>query len=166
METPVKEPPTKKCHVEHQTQVAPGYPGPLRCKLLSENAVAPVRGSDLAAGYDLTAAEDKIVAPHGKALVKTNVAVAIASGYYGRVAPRSSLAWKHHIDVGAGVIDSDYRGDVGVVLFNHADAEFKVEKGMRVAQLILEKIETPEVLIVDDLDETVRGDGGYGSTGR
>merc|ERR1712086_1121790 len=115
-DSPVKEPPTKKSHIEQQPDlVAPGYPGPLRCKLLSEHAVAPIRGSDLAAGYDLTAAEDKIAPAHGKCLIKTNIAVAIASGYYGRVAPRSSLAWKNHIDVGAGVIDSDYRGDVGVV---------------------------------------------------
>jgi dUTP pyrophosphatase len=80
-------------------------------------------------------------------------------------APRSGLAVKHHIDVGAGVIDADYRGNVGVVLFNHADTDFSVSAGDRVAQLILEKIITPDVVEVDDLDATVRGAGGYGSTG-
>eukprot|EP01048_Picozoa_sp_COSAG05_P005591 COSAG05_NODE_336_length_11205_cov_4.160544_1_plen_127_part_00 len=80
-------------------------------------------------------------------------------------APRSGLAWKSHIDIGAGVIDADYRGNVGVILFNHGDDEFKVTKGDRVAQLILEKIITPPVVEVDDLDATVRGEGGYGSTG-
>lgn len=92
----------------------------------------------------------------------------MAQGYYGRIAPRSGLAVKHHIDVGAGVIDADYRGNVGVVLFNHSDADFKVTAGDRVAQLILEKIITPAVVEVDDLDalgSTARGAGGYGSTG-
>lgn len=80
-------------------------------------------------------------------------------------APRSGLAWKNHIDVGAGVIDADYRGNVGVILFNHGEDEFKVTKGDRVAQLILEKIITPPVVEVEDLDATERGAGGYGSTG-
>lgn len=81
------------------------------------------------------------------------------------VAPRSGLAWKHSIDVGAGVIDADYRGPVGVILFNHSDTDFEVKPGDRIAQLIIEKIITPEVLEVDDLDSTVRGEGGFGSTG-
>ena len=80
-------------------------------------------------------------------------------------APRSGLAWKHSIDVGAGVIDADYRGPVGVILFNHSDVDFEVKVGDRVAQLIIEKIVTPSVTEVDDLDETVRGEGGFGSTG-
>jgi len=82
------------------------------------------------------------------------------------VAPRSGLAWKHSIDVGAGVIDADYRGPVGVILFNHSDTDFEVKVGDRVAQLIIEKIVTPNVVTeVEDLDETVRGEGGFGSTG-
>ena len=80
-------------------------------------------------------------------------------------APRSGLAWKHSIDVGAGVIDADYRGPVGIILFNYSDEAFEVKPGDRIAQLILEKIVTPEVLLVDDLDSTVRGAGGFGSTG-
>lgn len=80
-------------------------------------------------------------------------------------APRSGLAWKHSIDVGAGVVDADYRGPVGVVLFNHSDADFAVMPGDRVAQLVLERIATPDVAEVDDLDATVRGGGGFGSTG-
>ena len=89
----------------------------------------------------------------------------IPSEYYGRIAPRSSLAWKNHIDVGAGVIDEDYRGPVGVVLFNHSDEEFRIIQGERIAQLIITKIITPEVIVVDDLDDTKRGTGGFGSTG-
>ncbi len=84
---------------------------------------------------------------------------------YGRVAPRSGLAWKKHIDIGAGVIDADYTGDVGVVLFNHAKEDFEVKKGDRVAQLILERYETAIVEEVEDLEETARGAGGFGSTG-
>ena len=82
-----------------------------------------------------------------------------------RAAPRSGLAWKHSIDVGAGVVDADYRGPVGVILFNHSDMDFEVKAGDRIAQLIIEIIMTPEVIEVDDLDSTVRGVGGFGSTG-
>ena len=81
------------------------------------------------------------------------------------VAPRSGLAWKYSIDVGAGVIDADYRGPVGVILFNHSDVDFEVKVGDRIAQLIIEKIITPEVVEVEDLDSTERGVGGFGSTG-
>ena len=81
------------------------------------------------------------------------------------MAPRSGLAVKNGIDTGAGVIDADYRGNVGVVLFNHDKADFVVKAGDRVAQLILEQISTPEITEVDDLDDTTRGAGGYGSTG-
>ena len=152
---------------------------------------------------------------HGRAVVKTGLQIAIPAGTYARVAPRSGLAVKHFIDTGAGVVDEDYRGEVGVVLFNHADTPFQgeaggnagtvacvsrlspavgppratfplarppqplplhtllhplaaapaVKRGDRVAQLILERIATPEVCEVDSLDETQRGAGGYGSTG-
>lgn len=75
------------------------------------------------------------------------------------------MAWKHSIDVGAGVIDADYRGPVGVILFNHSDVDFEVKAGDRIAQLIIERIMTPDVAEVDDLDSTLRGEGGFGSTG-
>lgn len=83
----------------------------------------------------------------------------------GRIAPRSGLAAKNFIDVGAGVIDADYRGQVKVLLFNHSDADFVVKEGDRVAQLVLERIYTPEVVEVQELEESVRGAGGFGSTG-
>lgn len=139
----------------------------LFCKKLSENATLPKKGSAQAAGFDLFAAEDSVIAAGGKGIAKTNIAIKMPRGYYGRVAPRSGLAWKKHLDVGAGVIDEDYRGDVGVVLFNHAKEDFEVKKGDRVAQLILEKyaVEVDEVEEVNELDETDRGAGGFGSTG-
>lgn len=83
----------------------------------------------------------------------------------GRIAPRSGLASKHFIDTGAGVIDADYRGQVKVLLFNHADADYEVKEGDRIAQLVLERIVTPEVEEVKELEESVRGAGGFGSTG-
>ncbi|KAK3231593.1 hypothetical protein Dsin_003474 [Dipteronia sinensis] len=137
----------------------------LRVKKLSEKAVLPSRGSPLAAGYDLSSATETKVPARGKALVPTDLSIAISVGTYARVAPRSGLTWKHSIDVGAGVIDADYRGPVGVILFNHSDVDFEVKVGDRIAQLIIEKIVTPDVLEVEDLDSTVRGEGGFGSTG-
>jgi dUTP pyrophosphatase len=137
----------------------------LRVKRLSENATLPILGSPLAAGYDLSSAVDTIVPGNGKALVPTDLAIALPEGVYGRVAPRSGLAWKKHIDVGAGVIDRDYRGNVGVVLFNHGSDELKIAKGDRIAQLILERYETAEIVEVEDLEATDRGEGGFGSTG-
>lgn len=138
----------------------------LAVKRLSERAQMPRRGSDGAAGLDLFAAEDVTVPARGRALVKTDLAIVVPEGTYGRIAPRSGLAVKHAIDVGAGVIDSDYRGNVCILLFNHSDEDFMVFGGDRVAQLILEKIQVPvEVAEVDALDETLRNSGGFGSTG-
>ncbi|GAX74235.1 hypothetical protein CEUSTIGMA_g1684.t1 [Chlamydomonas eustigma] len=138
---------------------------PLRVKKLSEHATVPSRGSSSAAGYDLSSAYEYTVPAHGKECIKTDISIQVPPGTYGRVAPRSGLAAKHFIDTGAGVIDEDYRGNVMVLLFNHSDADFKVNKGDRIAQLVLEKICTPEVEVVEDLDFTIRGQGGFGSTG-
>lgn len=137
----------------------------LKVKKLSDKAVLPSRGSALAAGYDLSSAAEAIVPARGKALVPTDLSIAIPEGTYARVAPRSGLALKHSIDVGAGVIDADYRGPVGVVLFNHSDVDFAVKPGDRIAQMIIQVVVTPEVAEVEDLDATVRGEGGFGSTG-
>lgn len=128
----------------------------------------PVRGSSGAAGFDLFAAMPSTVPARGKALIKTDIAVIIPPHLYGRVAPRSGLAWKNSIDVGAGVIDSDYRGNIGVILFNHSDVPFNIAEGDRIAQLIFEKIEIPTFIEVDDVNKvetTKRGSGGFGSTG-
>lgn len=137
----------------------------LQVRLLSEDATVPKRGTPYAAGYDLSSAEYNEVPARGRKLIKTDIAVAIPSGTYARVAPRSGLAFKHGIDVMAGVIDEDYRGAVGVILYNTSDEPFQVSIGDRIAQLILEKIETPLVNVVEELDETGRGEGGFGSTG-
>ena len=111
-----------------------------RVKCLTENATMPRKGSDNAAGHDIACAEGGEVPANGKAIVSTDLAIAVPKGTYGRIAPRSGLAAKHHIQVGAGVIDRDYRGHVKVMLFNHSAMPFQFEKGDRIAQLILEKI--------------------------
>ncbi|KAF7140589.1 hypothetical protein RHSIM_Rhsim06G0034500 [Rhododendron simsii] len=142
-----------------------GVNGVLRVKKLSEKAVLPSRASPFAAGYDLCSSTEVTVPARGKALAPTDLSIAIPEGTYARIAPRSGLAWKHSIDVLAGVIDADYRGPIGIILFNHSDADFEVKAGNRVAQLIIEVIMMPEVVEVEDLDSTVRGAGGFGSTG-
>ncbi|XP_034735830.1 deoxyuridine 5'-triphosphate nucleotidohydrolase, mitochondrial isoform X1 [Etheostoma cragini] len=138
----------------------------LKFARLSEHATTPTRGSTKAAGYDLYSAYDYTIGPMDKAIVKTDIQIAVPHGCYGRVAPRSGLAAKHFIDVGAGVVDEDYRGNVGVVLFNFSKDTFDVKKGDRVAQLVCERICYPDLVEQKTLDETERGDGGFGSTGR
>lgn len=115
----------------------------LRFVRMTENGYAPTRGSPDAAGYDLYSAYDYEIQPRCKSLCLTDIQIAVPNGTYGRVAPRSGLAHKHFIDVGAGVIDRDYRGNVGVILFNFGSNVFKVNKGDRIAQLICEKISYP-----------------------
>lgn len=137
----------------------------LLIKRLVEHAVLPKRESEHAAGYDLCSSVDVIIPKHGKGLVGTGLSMALPDKCYGRIAPRSGLAAKNFIDVGAGVIDRDYRGPVGVLLFNHSDTDFDVKKGDRIAQIIFERIKTPSVVEVDELDVTQRNEGGFGSTG-
>lgn len=97
----------------------------LQVKFLSSNATAPTRGSPLAAGYDLYSSQDFTLPKRNRGLVATDISIAIPESTYARVAARSGLAVKHGIDVGAGVIDCDYRGPVKVLLFNHSDDDFE-----------------------------------------
>lgn len=137
----------------------------LPIKRLTPKAILPTRGSPNAAGLDLYAMDALIIPARSRGLVKTGLSLAVPLNHYGRIAPRSGLALSSGIDVGAGVVDSDYRGELGVLLFNFGENDFVVSEGMRIAQLIIEKIEIPAVLEVEDLDETLRGMGGFGSTG-
>lgn len=137
----------------------------LQIKRLSENAVIPTRGSPLSAGYDLYSAEKTTILAGGRGIVKTDLSIACPLGTYARIAPRSGLAVKKFIDTGAGVVDADYRGPVGVVLFNFGQEDFVIEKGDRIAQLILEKISMSDAVEVQELSDTERGAGGFGSTG-
>lgn len=137
----------------------------LRVQKISENAFIPTRGTLKSAGWDLYSAYDYTVPSRGKELIKTDLSIGIPNGTYARIAARSGLAFNHHIDVGAGVIDYDYRGNVCVLLFNHSEQDFQVRRGDRVAQLILEKIFLCDLLETTSLDETERGGNGFGSTG-
>ncbi len=137
----------------------------LRFKQLDSRAVLPKRGSALAAGLDVCSIEDVEIQPKQRALARTGLAVAIPPGFYGRVAPRSGLAAKNGLDVLAGVIDSDYRGEIVCVLYNTGDETIKLPAGSKICQLIIEQIITPEAQWATDLDETARGAGGFGSTG-
>lgn len=138
---------------------------PLLVKKLVEHAIVPRRATDGAAGYDLSASEDATVPSRGRFAVSTGISIGLPEGTYGRIAPRSGLAYKFGINVFAGVIDIDYRGEVKVILYNSGVHPFVIQRGDRIAQLIIEKIETPDVAVVMDIDETARGDGGFGSTG-
>jgi len=138
----------------------------LGVKKLSFDAVMPTRGSDRSVGYDLYSSEDAIIpCQAGRALVGTGITIVLPDGVYGRVAPRSGLAVKHCINVGAGVIDPDYTGEIKVVLFNHGEADFEIKKGDRIAQLVLERCETPPIEEISIVEDTERGSGGFGSTG-
>ncbi|XP_046398381.1 deoxyuridine 5'-triphosphate nucleotidohydrolase-like [Ischnura elegans] len=137
----------------------------LRYSKLTNHAHPLYKGSKDAAGFDLKSAYDYTIPSRGRALVKTDLQIELPRGCYGRVAPRSGLALKHGIDVGAGVIDADYRGNVGVVIFNNSDEDFVIKSGDRVAQLICEVILYPNVEEVNELNNTERGSNGFGSSG-
>ena len=139
----------------------------LHVKILREGAALPERMSEGAAGYDVRYCGEKplVVPPMGRALAGTGIAVACPEGTYARVAPRSGLALRSGIAVGAGVVDADYRGEVGVLLMNHGGCDVEFQPGDRIAQLIVERIATPPVVRVDELPGTRRGGDAFGSTG-
>jgi dUTP pyrophosphatase len=134
-------------------------------KQLDSRAVLPKRGSVFAAGLDICAIEEINLAPKQRVMARTGLAVAIPPGFYGRIAPRSGLAAKSGLDVLAGVIDSDYRGEICCLLYNTGDEVISLPAGSKICQLIVEQIITPEAVWSNNLDETVRGAGGFGSTG-
>lgn len=138
----------------------------LPVKKLTQTATIPSRGSLEAAGLDLFLDQDSLVIHSGKrVLAPTGIAVAIPSGHYGRIAPRSGISFKQGVDVLAGVIDSDYRGELKVLLLNTDRMTHIFRRGDRIAQLILEKISIEDPVEVQDLDDTARGAEGFGSTG-
>ena len=151
--------------MENESKVKHGFFPKLRVKKLNPKAFLPSKGSEHAAGYDLYSIDTLTIPAHGKSLVSTGIAMQIPIGNYGRVAPRSGLAVKNFVDVGAGVIDADYRGEVKVLLFNFGEVDFQINHGDRIAQLIIEKYTRTDIEEVEDLNETERGEGGFGSTG-
>lgn len=137
----------------------------LSFKSLDRRATLPTRGSAHAAGLDLYSIETVRMAPGQRVVARTGLSVAIPEGYYGRVAPRSGLATKQGLDVLAGVIDADYRGEIGVLLLNTGGETIELPAQSKVCQLIIEKIITPEAVWAEELSDTARGSGGFGSTG-
>ena len=125
----------------------------------------PVRGTTGAVGYDISVASGCVIPTHGKGSVDTGLVVLLPPGTYAQIAPQSGLAYWHFIDVGVGVVDSDFRGEIKVILFNHSMEDFIVQAGDQIAQFILERINTPPIRKVAVLEDTDRGDGGFGSTG-
>ena len=142
---------------------------PVRVKRLEhgEGLELPLYATDGAAGMDVLSAEDVTLAPGMRHAVATGLAVAIPPGYEIQVRPRSGLALKHGVSVPntPGTIDSDYRGEVKVILINFGAEPFEIRRGDRVAQLVLAPVTRGRWAVVDELDETERGAGGFGSTG-
>src|ERR1700712_3710412 len=136
----------------------------VKVKKLSKEARVPTRGSIKAAGHDLYANEGTEIPARGQAIVGTGIAIGLPHNTYGRIAPQSSLAVRHRLTTNADVIDADYTGEVKVVLANQGDQLYRVEKGDQIAQLIIEKINNQELLEVAELDNTQRGDQGFGSS--
>ena len=125
----------------------------------------PQYATEGAAGADLRASGDTVLEPGARAAVATGVRLEIPPGHVGLVWPRSGLAVRHGIDTMAGVIDSDYRGEVLVVLVNHGAEPVRIAAGDRIAQLLFQKVERARLVAADTLDATNRGSGGFGSTG-
>ena len=140
----------------------------LDVKKLRSGAILPTRGSRLAAGYDLHALDDARIFPGETVMIDTGVAVQLAKGTFGAVYARSGLSTKRGLGLanGVGVIDADYRGTIKVPLYNRGTESQWIRKGERIAQLVVSLCITEDVEIVDELDQTERGSGGFGSTGR
>ena len=135
-------------------------------QLVHSCATCPKRATPGSVGYDLTCVQDTTLFPGTLTCIPTGVAVALPPGCYGRIAPRSSLTLKNGLNVGAGVIDPDYRGEIKVCMFNHSNQTTFLKVGDKIAQLILESCITPDVIQVNSLIPTDRGVGGFGSTGK
>ena len=138
----------------------------IKIKKINDLARIPVRANSTDAGADLYSTESLIIPPLSRALVKTGIIIEIPENYYGRIAPRSGLAFKNGIDVMAGVIDSGYRNELGVILYNTDQFQgFEVKIGDRIAQLIIEAHYNFKIQETSELSDTERGSGGFGSTG-
>ncbi len=134
--------------------------------VVGEGGTLPEYASAGAAGADLRASEETVLAARGRAAVATGLRLEIPPGHVGLVWPRSGLAVRHGIDTLAGVVDSDYRGEVRVVLVNHGEEPFRIARGDRIAQLLIQRVEQALFRPGAQLEASSRGEGGFGSTGR
>ena len=141
----------------------------LLIKKLDSSAKIPEYGSNYAAGMDIFSNMETSIPSGSRKLISTGISLSWngleAENYYIRIAPRSGLSYKNSLDIGAGVIDYDYRGEIKVLLINNGSESFNVSKGMKIAQMILEKNYRPNIIETEELDSTERGENGFGSTG-
>ena len=135
----------------------------IKVKLLTDDAIAPTRGSAHAGGLDLYANENCYLGPCGRLTISTGVAISVGYGMAGEIKPRSKLASKFGIQVLGGVVDADYTGEIMVILFNSGKDPFQVRKGDRIAQLVVQVCDMSTPVVVDKLDDTCRGDDGISS---
>ena len=144
----------------------------IKVKLLNENARLPLKAHSGDAGFDLFSSDDMVILPNSRALIGTGVSVALPVSslknhiYYLRIAPRSGLAVKKGIDVFAGVVDSSYRGEIKISLFNSSTEPFRIFVGDRIAQMIPTLVLDSGIELVDSLDLTFRNNSGFGSSGK
>ena len=140
----------------------------LKIKKLNEEAIIPAYQSEEAAGFDLHSIEDYVLKTGERKLINTGLAFETEPGYEVQIRPRSGLAFKHGITVlnSPGTIDSDYRGEIKVLLINLGSEDFEIKKGERIAQAVVAPAIQAEIVEVDELNDTKRGKGGFGSTGK
>lgn len=137
----------------------------LEAKKLQPDALLPARAHADDAGLDLFANEALTLEPGMRRTVKTGIALAIPTGYVGLIWDKSSIPHKWGVKTMGGVIDASYRGEVGVIMVNLSEEPYVIEKGAKISQLLIQKVELPEVCEVSELDDTIRGEGAFGSTG-
>ncbi len=139
----------------------------LNIQRLTSDAILPCYAHEGDAGLDLFACEQMTLQPGQSGMVKTGISIQLPKGTEAQVRPRSGLALKHQITVlnSPGTVDEGYRGEIGVILINHGKAPFMVEKGMKIAQMVIKPVITVQIQESEKLSETKRGKGGFGSTG-
>lgn len=137
----------------------------LKIKKLSEDIETPDFAYEHDAAFDLRASHSETIKPGEKKIIKTGLAMAIPVGYVGLIWDRSGMAAKYSLHTLAGVIDAGYRGEVGVVMVNLGSEDFNIEKNMRIAQMLIQPVLQPKIKEVTDLEESERGEGGFGSSG-
>lgn len=138
----------------------------IQVKLLTKNSKLPSRNTPTDAGLDLYSSETSLIRGREWKAVSAGISISIPDGYYARIAPRSGLAYKHGIDVFAGVVDSGYRGEIKAILYNAGEKDYLINIGDKIAQMIIEKCYLWNASIADELDNSYRGERGFGSSGR
>lgn len=138
----------------------------IKVKLLTKNSKPPIRNNATDAGLDLHSSEVVLIKSGCWQAVSTGISISVPEGFYVRIAPRSGLAYKYGIDIFAGVIDCGYRGEIKAILYNAGKKDYLVNNGDKIAQLIIEKYYNLDLKIVDSLDESDRGERGFGSSGK